>query len=79
MTSFRSWLQVQYQRPWASGAICDCSRSSRLPVMAPADARLDWLAQRSCQLLDVEPALFDPLLNDPASITLLKEFVNGGT
>ena len=46
--------------------------------MAPVDARLEWLKHRSCQLLDVQPTLFDPLLQDPAGAALLKDFVNGG-
>ena len=48
------------------------------PAMAPVDARLEWLKHRSCQLLDVQPTLFDPLLQDPAGAALLKDFVNGG-
>ena len=46
--------------------------------MAPIDARLEWLKHRSCQLLDVPPTLFDPLLQDAAGAALFKDFVNGG-
>ena len=46
--------------------------------MARLDARLDFLRQRACQLLQVDAAQFEPLLADEAKLGLLKEFLSGG-